>query len=430
MRSAFASALVLLLAASAAGLAQERETGSVMVWFAYAPHETPQDDPAYTVYRKGYGLVMEERWVEAHRIFEELQQRFPRSSFADDAAYWSAYALSQIDRRKAIESYQRFFRKYPRSRYVEEATVDFAALRATEAPAARLDSMAEEFERQNHLTILQEHRLRSLELVVQRMNRALRFGVSSNGLILIEEFPPAATQLDEEMRHKLESLVVRGETRGDEQAFRTLQEMARDTRKPPTVRSVAVRSLARLSRFDPLPVLVEVARTDTSWSVQEAAILSIGQAPVGPDRALETLARLYAQLPDPDDQRRLAVLDAAATVGTPRAVTFLAQVARNATDSVLQATAIDNITAAGRDTHRNVELLIELYRSLPAERRSARATALYGVAEMGTDRAVDFLVDVARNDRDRDLRRDAVIYLGAIGGPKARGALREVLQSP
>ena len=48
---------------------------------------------------------------------------------------------------------------------------------------------------------------------------------------------------------------------------------------------------------------------------------------------------------------------------------------------------------------------------------------------MGNDKAVDFLKNVAMSDEDFDLRRDAVYYLGNIGGEKARSALYEILKS-
>jgi HEAT repeat protein len=278
--------------------------------------------------------------------------------------------------------------------------------------------------------IIQEHGIRSLEFAVRRMQRALRFTTSGGFVTLNEGFPDADADLDRETRTRLEALVARGETRGDEEAFRALRQLARDQRRPPQVRSVALRSLSRSSRFDPLPVLVDAARSDSAWSVQETAILCIGQVPGEPEKAMESLTQLYGQLPRADARRRLAVIDAAASLGTPRALTFLVQVARTSPDTVLQTTAVDNIAAAGRDKHRNVELLIDLYRSLPMGHRLARETALYGVAEMGTDRAVDFLAQVARDSSDDELRRDAVIYLGTIGGPKARNALYEILQSP
>jgi HEAT repeat protein len=429
-RSFLLTQVLLLLAAVHAG-AQEPQAGTSLRWFAYvAPAADPADDRAYAAYRRGYGYIMEERWVEARKTLDELQKLFPQSPYAEDAAYWSAYALAQTDRRKAMTAYALFLERFPRSRYAEDATADFAVLRATEGPRARVDSAAMRLSEVSQVLIIQERGIRSLEFAVRRMHRALRFTTSGGLVTLNEGFPDATADLDRETRVQLEALAAIGETRGDEQTFRALRELARDPRRPPQVRSVALRSLSRFSRFDPLPVLVDAARSDSNWSVQETAILSIGQVPGEPEKAMESLAMLYGQFPRVDAQRRLAVIDAAASLGTSRALTFLVQVARTTPDTVLQTTAIDNIAAAGRDKHRNVELLIGLYRSLPREHRLARETALYGVAEMGTDRAVDFLVQVARDSSEDDLRRDAVIYLGTIGGTKARNALYEILRSP
>lgn len=420
--------VLLMIAAIQAG-AQEPRAGRPLQWFAYVGAGAA-DDRAYAAYRKGYEYIMEERWAEARKTLEELRKLYPQSPYVEDAAYWSAYALAQTDRRKALSAYALFLERFPRSRYAEDATADFAALRAAEGQKARTDSVAMRLSEVSRVLIIQEHGIRSLEFAVRRMHRALRFTTSGGSVTLNEGFPEAAADLDRETRTRLETLAAVGETRGDEEAFRALRELARDPRHPPQVRSVALRSLSRFSRFDPLPVLVDAARSDSAWSVQETAILSIGQVPGEREKAMESLAKLYGQLPRPDARRRLAVIDAAASLGTSRALTFLVQVARTSPDTVLQSTAIDNIAAAGRDKHRSVELLIDLYRSLPTGHRLARETALYGVAEMGTDRAVDFLAQVARDSSEDELRQDAVIYLGTIGGTRARNALDEILRSP
>jgi HEAT repeat protein len=54
---------------------------------------------------------------------------------------------------------------------------------------------------------------------------------------------------------------------------------------------------------------------------------------------------------------------------------------------------------------------------------------VYEVADVGNDRAVEFLLRVAKSDADYNLRSDAVYYLGNIGGDKARTALYEILKS-
>jgi len=430
-----ASALVVIIAllSAAPGQAQEVRSGGHVVWFAFAaPGEGPQNDPAYAAFRKGYSLIMEERWVEARVALEEIPKRFPKSPYVDDAAYWSAYALAQTDRKAALSAYAQFLERFPRSRYFEDATADFATLHAVEAPKASVDSVVIRWRvaDPSRAMAIQERGMRSLELAVRRMERALRSGGPAGTPFASEHTFAWGEQIDQATRRKLEALTALGDIREDEQGFRTLQDLARDPRQPPAFRSVALRSLTRFSKFDPLPVFVDLARTDTCRTIQETAILCIGQVPAERERAMESLAGLYARLPRRDDQRQLAIIDAAASLGTPRALTFLVEVARSAPDMELQTTAIDNITVAGRDKARNVELLIDLYRSLPPERVQAREAALYGVAEMGTDRAVDFLTEVAHSSSDDNLRRDAVIYLGTIGGTKARNALYEILRSP
>ena len=52
----------------------------------------------------------------------------------------------------------------------------------------------------------------------------------------------------------------------------------------------------------------------------------------------------------------------------------------------------------------------------------------YSIADIGNEQAIDFLGKVARTSDDYDLRREAVYYLGSIGGEKARAVLYEILK--
>ncbi|HET6273896.1 MAG TPA: HEAT repeat domain-containing protein, partial [Bacteroidota bacterium] len=73
--------------------------------------------------------------------------------------------------------------------------------------------------------------------------------------------------------------------------------------------------------------------------------------------------------------------------------------------------------------------LVDLFYTLPKSRKEQTQTIFYAVAEVGNDRAVDFLTKVALSHDDYDLRSDAVYYLGSIGGEKARAALYQILRS-
>lgn len=67
--------------------------------------------------------------------------------------------------------------------------------------------------------------------------------------------------------------------------------------------------------------------------------------------------------------------------------------------------------------------------TLPERRKYQRQIIFYNIAEIGNDKAIDFLANVARINKDYELRRDAIYYLGSIGSEKARSILYEILKS-
>jgi HEAT repeat protein len=81
-----------------------------------------------------------------------------------------------------------------------------------------------------------------------------------------------------------------------------------------------------------------------------------------------------------------------------------------------------------QDKNRSVETLIELFYAIPDSRAEQRGNVFYSIAEVGNDRAVDFLAKIAQSRGKYDLRSDAVYYLGSIGSERARTALYEILK--
>jgi len=86
------------------------------------------DDPGYKMYKEGYNLILEESWSKARKKFSELLGEYPKSKYADDARYWSAYALKHTDRKEAVEAYRTFINEYPKSSYYDEAFNDYLEL--------------------------------------------------------------------------------------------------------------------------------------------------------------------------------------------------------------------------------------------------------------------------------------------------------------
>ena len=333
--------------------------------FAARTMEPPdnQDDAGYALYKEGYNLILEEQWNEARKKFGVVISKHPKSDYVDDARYWSAYALMQTDRKKAIEAYKKFIEGYPKSSYYDDAVADLGQLKAgvfvmtPGAPNVKVTPLphGEGFEYEFGPNS------RQFERQMLRMERQMsRMRITSPHLTA---FAPRAERekIDKETRLKMEALYALGDGKENEKAFQTLKEVAVNPKQPNPLREAAMDAIAQYEKYDVLPVLVEIAKNDTNQSIQSYAIDYIGEH--------------------------------------------------------------------GKDKNKTVETLVDLFYTLPKSRKEQTQTIFYAVAEVGNDRAVDFLTKVALSHDDYDLRSDAVYYLGSIGGEKARAALYQILRS-
>lgn len=166
---------------------------------------------------------------------------------------------------------------------------------------------------------------------------------------------------------------------------------------------------------------------DPRTTVRIEALYALGEGKE--DRQSFEMLRGLAQNMDEPRVLREAALDVLLEYTTFDVLPVLTEVARRDTNAELQAYAIDYIGRTA-DKERSVILLADIFRTLPPRRREPSATLLFTVAEVGNDRAVEFLKDVALTHGDYQLRHDAVYYLGNIGGDRARAALREILGEP
>jgi HEAT repeat protein len=317
-----------------------------------------QDDAGYGLFRQGYQQILEERWEAARQVFATLAVRYPKSTYADDAQYWSAYALMHTNREKALEAYRTFVQQHRASSYYTDAIADMSQLKINMALAERKDPFVAvtrtDAAGTSYYIAVSPH--------VKGIERQIRVAQGTPGPISPGiSGPPAALQemrdrsVDPELQFRIQVVSALGRSREDEKSFEALRDIVVDREQPTIVRIVAINSIARFTKHDALPVLVQVARADTNIELQNTAIEFIGQA--------------------------------------------------------------------SRDKNRSVEALEEIFRSLPPDRTDQLATALFAIADVGNDRAVDVLARVAKTCPSYDLRSDAVFYLGSIGSDRARAAL-------
>jgi HEAT repeat protein len=145
------------------------------------------------------------------------------------------------------------------------------------------------------------------------------------------------------------------------------------------------------------------------------------------DRSFSTLRDVALDMRQVHPLRE-AAMDALSGFTKHDALPVFVEIAQKDTSADLQGFAIDYIGEHGTDKNQRVTVLEDLFRSLPKSRADQRKTIVYTIADVGNDRAVDFLKKVALAGEDYELRRDAVYYLGSIGGEAARSALYEILK--
>ena len=326
-----------------------------------------KDDPAYKTYKEGYNQILDENWEEAGKMLAEVIAKYPKSDYVDDASYWSAYALKHLDEKKGIAAYKEFLKRFPTSKYYDDAVADLNDLGLSfvvttgdngNVSVARSDG--------NSISYRIASSMRKAERQLKRAGRQMQRQPHLPHLPVLTPvgMPLSATApedgIDPDTRLKMDALYALGDTREDSISFRALRDVALDRNQPQPLRDAALDALSNLKKFDILSVYLEIAKQDTSETMQNAAIDYIGQL--------------------------------------------------------------------SGNKNRNVETLIELFSAIPDYRAEQLQTILNSVAEIGNDKAIDFLEKTARTHANYDLRSDAIYLLGNIGGEKARSALYKIIR--
>ena len=176
----------------------------------------------------------------------------------------------------------------------------------------------------------------------------------------------------------------------------------------------------------PFAMWREEEKLDDATRLKIDALYALGETKED-DRSFSTLREVALDARQVRPLRE-AAMDALSGFTKHDALSVFVEIAQKDTSADIQGFAIDYIGEHGTDKNQRVTVLGDLYRTLPKSRADQRRTIVYTIADVGNDRAVDFLKKVALADEDYDLRRDAVYYLGSIGGENARSALYEILK--
>lgn len=325
-----------------------------------------QGDPADSLYRLARQAFNDGDWRRASNLFHDVGQKFPKSAYVADCAYYEAFSRYRIGT-------------------TEELHTALTLLSAQNTPATRNSTRTD------------------VAALAARVRGALAArGDQQAAAQIAQDAEKSGSCNREDMSVKAEALNALGQM-DPAAATPLLQKVLQrtDSCSAPLKRS-ALFMLVRRNDTASTNTLISVA-TDNAQDVnlRTEAISFLGQMPGN----AASLRSMYAKMPS--ERLKSAVLQALARAGGTENVQFLLGVAGNASESSEMRGAA--IGYAARDSSVSIAELDKLYDA--AESRSVREQLIYALGRRTEPTAADKLMDIVKASTDPYARRDAVNIL-------------------
>ncbi|WP_439642905.1 HEAT repeat domain-containing protein [Gemmatimonas sp.] len=456
-----------------------------------APAPWAEQDPADSLYRDARKALSSNAYPRAAELFKQIRQKYPKSSYASDAPYWEAFALQRLggedNLRLAQDALGLQQRDYPRAATRGDAAAlnarieGMLARRGDEQMATTITSRArraaddgcpraEEDERIEALNSLSqmvpEQAMPILKKVLARREpctQALRR--TAVWMVARQKQPEAASLLvtaaktdpDREVREQavfwlanvptddavdmLIGLAKEGDDLGlrkravyalsrstSDRAQNTLRDMTLDSRVPEELRGEAL--MWYVNRIpqgsDRLAYLKNAYAKGQRVAFRQSVMRSV--AGIRTEDARETLVNIALDSRDSLELRRSAIAHLSMGGGVasmaPRTVgnSVTGSVTVNMPAPGLNAAA----DAASRPTGAMIApMLAQIYDRV--EELSLRRQALASLVSLRDNAGIDKILDVAKNEKNPELRRTAVSYISRTKDPRAIALLQEII---
>jgi HEAT repeat protein len=305
-------------------------------------------------YERAMDLVDDSQWQAAVDAFESVVRE--KDARADAALYWQAYAqMKQGRAQEAVAKIQALRAAHPKSRWVKDAA--------------------------------------ALELEIK--NRAGQ--------------PSAPESVDDE---ELKLIAIQNLMHMDPaQALPLLQKILDSPKSSPKLKEKALFVLSQSGSPQAREILVRAAKGDAYPGLQRKAIQNLGIFGGGENAA--ALAEIYTSSSEREVKR--AVLQAYMVSGQRDRLLALA---KSEADGSLRRDAIQQLGVMGASDE-----VWQMYAGGDHETKKAVMQALFVGGK------ADRLVELARTEKDPDLRRHAIQHVGLVGGAEGSAALEQLYAS-
>jgi HEAT repeat protein len=410
-----------------------------------APAPWIQEDPGSQAYTSAREALNARRYQEAAEAFARLRQDYPRSAYAADSYYYQAFSLSRVggrsEYREARELLTTQMDEYPESSTYSDARdlysrVESQLARGGDArAAANITQQA-----QDPCGPDQEIRSSALQALLT-MN-------SERALPILREVLQERDACSAELREQAVFLIAQ---HMDDEAVDILLDLAHRNPDPdPGVREQAVFWLSQVDTEEALVALEAILRESDDPEIQENAIFAISQH--DSERSGQIL-REYAERSDvPADLKE----DVLFWIGqSPGGTEYLKSLWNTLEDPELKENVLFGV--AQEESEENKEWLVA--RAMDTnEDPEVRENALFWAGQMGAftipelrelfngfsdpdmkeqvvfvasqrsePEAVDFLMEVAEDPENGEIRENAIFWLGQSDDPRVPEFLLRII---
>jgi len=369
--------------------------------FAQTPPEAwAQADPADQLYRDARSALNRQRYSSAADLFGQIYTKYPRSSYAGDSYYWQAYALSRRDNdeslKRALDILKQQREKAPRASTRGDADVLATRIRGKLAASGDENSAATLIGDANRVAPPEP----PVVAVTPRPPRGSGPVVAVEGQHRGKE----KCEGDDDVQTAALSALQQMDS---EKALPILRRvLARRDEGSECLRRKAVFIVSQQNGREAEQILLDAARSDPDSQVREQAVWWLSQ--VNSPSAVAALDSILRSASDPVLQDK--AIFALSQQESPKARQALKDFAlRSSVSDDLREKAIFWI-GQGNDPDR-LEFLKTLYGQLKAE--NLRDKILFSISQIEGKASSEWLLGVASDVNEHiELRKKALFWVG------------------
>ena len=419
------------------------------------------DDPADSLYRVGREQLNRGDNRRAAGTFERIVERYPKSTYAADALYWQAYALYRIgepgELREAAKVLERQRKQYARA--ATRGDADALLVRVQGELARRGDSRSAEDLIERSRTVADQpctrsgdddERAEALNALMQ-MNgeRALPIlkavlakrdacsaGLREKAVFILSQKRTSETEdillgvVRNDPSHEVKKKAVfwMGQVNTD-RAAQALEQLLASSSTDEELRKQAVFALMQQRTERGQAVVRRIAEDARSpQELREQAVFQLGQHRSAENASfLRALFDRLASAPEGSNGEtiRQKILFSLSQMRGQGNDTWLMQVAADPKHSV--ETRKQAIFSAGQAGVSTAELTA-LYPRVTE--REIKEQLIWVMSQSRDADAVTRLIQIAKSDPDRELRKKAIFWLGQSNDPRVKDFLLDIINGP